>query len=270
MKSSDNRITLITAICLAAAVFVASNLLGQYFSEGSNNFLSGKITGGFVRLALILVGYYLLRRYRDEILVPVRKNYFIALLPAALCSLVIGSAAEKYLTNDAEIFWVVLFVSLTIGLLEEIYCRRLLFMHLLKKKGDLMKAALLSSFFFGVFHVFNLIGHELTQKNLISVFNQMMFAFSMGMLMAGLYARSGSFLGVVLFHSLWDFSNIYKSYLRSIQNGQDNPSFQGDPIPTIIGGLLFFAILFTIGYQLLRSAERKQEFVIRLDRKSSY
>ncbi|MCF6161054.1 CPBP family intramembrane glutamic endopeptidase [Furfurilactobacillus milii] len=144
-------------------------------------------------------------------------------------------------------FWLALATLIFVGITEEFTFRGLL-LPLASKLGSarhqLWVGVLTSSILFGLAHSVNILHQSLP----ITAF-QMLSAFSLGVLLAAIYLRTGSLIFPILLHGLNDFVSTYAS-------GLQNPSVSA------VGVSFVLVYLFT-GIFLLRRSKRaaiKQPF----------
>jgi len=109
-------------------------------------------------------------------------------------------------------FWDFCSRMLMIGILEEFCFRGLLLnvyiKHRGKVKSTIYRAVLLSSIVFGILHYMSLANQPFL-KTTVQVFS----SFCMGILFAAIYLKSLNIWVCVFLHALWDFGNMYGSFL---------------------------------------------------------
>lgn len=98
------------------------------------------------------------------------------------------------------------FIAFTTGLYEEVLVRGFVYNNFKRHFGDsledMKKAIIWSSVFFGVIHVVNLKGFDLT--SLLTTLAQIIYAAIIGMYLALVYTKSKSMWTVIMIHSMID------------------------------------------------------------------
>ena len=194
-------------------------------------------------LVVITLAYYIIR-YKEisglgfrgmEQGAARRMLYFAPLLLIALSPL----AAGVDLKDGAAFLFANLFLTLGIGMAEEIYFRGIICGAWLGR--GVGKAMMLSSVLFGFSHILNLAGGADFGETIL----QICFALVYGMVFALIFAESGSLLPCVLLHALHDFC--------AFISGEGSAQFE------IILGAVQFIVLLVYFLYLFRITARKRE-----------
>ena len=194
-------------------------------------------------LVVITLAYYIIR-YKEisglgfrgmEQGAARRMLYFAPLLLIALSPL----AAGVELTDGAAFLFANLFLTLGIGMAEEIFFRGII-CNLWLKHGT-GKAMMISSVLFGLSHLLNMAGGAELGETLL----QICFALVYGMVFALIFAESRSLLPCVLLHAMHDFC--------SFISGEGSAQFE------IVLGTVQFIVLLTYFIYLFRMTVNKSE-----------
>ena len=132
-----------------------------------------------------------------------------------LFALLIGSAYFlNYITlEDSSFEWKNLFkcvfLFMGIGFTEEVLFRGIV-LNLLKDmfgrktRKDLVKAVVVSSLMFGIFHFVNLF--TVSNAIFLAVIKQIIGAFGIGLCLGAIYIRTGNLWCTIFIHGFWDFA----------------------------------------------------------------
>lgn len=144
---------------------------------------------------------------------------------------------------------------LLVGVFEELFFRIFIFFFVLKilynRKNKLLYSILLTSFIFGFSHLSNLFNPEYLK---ISVVNQVLFAFSIGLLLQSIYIRTKSLTFIICLHTLINYFGSYKNHLlfSEIDDLETQYTFN-DFITTFISIMAFtIIIVLPLSYLLIR------------------
>lgn len=181
------------------------------------------------------------------------------LIPLGLSILgnVLPYIGKKPVAGYAAILVQLILLNLLIGLFEEGLFRHLIFKILWKdsSRRSLLLSFFLSSLLFGVLHFGNL---TVAAQKPIAVTTQVLYAFFLGMLFAGLYLRYHSFLGIAVLHGFIDFITSFPRLY-----GQPDPITSADI--TLLQGIATAGILLPsglLGILLLRSFIKRYPFTV--------
>lgn len=189
-------VLLIYMAIMAAGLFVCRNFRGTpYTSEDfSEKFLV------FMALLTVLVLYYGIKHRGELQLGKKRKPAY--LLSSVLFVPVVGFSLYSMVTGFSPDlpFFILIIDTALIGIAEEGMYRGILLGGFVNKMHP-VAAILLSSVFFCILHVLNLIG-GLSSSEVIS---QMGSTFVMGMFLGAMYLDTKNIIFPVVFHSAWDY-----------------------------------------------------------------
>ncbi len=207
MKNKQVLRTLIALLILLAFFFVqgAAAVIGQL--EGA---ASALVRGGILWLLVICTLLYFAVRHKTVSIAGFRRPkrgssrqllFYIPLFVIALTHFAAGPASGL----GAGLFAAELFLSLSIGMAEEIYFRSII-CNIWLEKGPL-KAMVISSVLFSVSHLMNIAGGAGTLATLL----QICFAFIYGLVFALIFIRTESIIPCVLLHALHDMCSFVSS-----------------------------------------------------------
>jgi len=187
-------------------------------------------------------------------------NLIATVVVCALALSVLVFSTGSWL-NDEVIDWkMIMVVSLSIAVFEEFCFRGIVFTSLIENSGSLVKASLISSAAFGAIHLLNLRGEVITQDAIVSAVSQVLFAFSMGVLFCGIYAKTGWLFSGIFLHFAWDVVNLSKSKIKLEAVDTATQAADGNPVHSAIFGLFVLGLICGVGILLLNSAKRTQSF----------
>lgn len=196
-------------ILIFFTVVSISVLLSISFLNLTDNYLEHELLFNTIRRGVLLFITFLLMRY---IRVPnMNNNIFnqpVDLL-TVLTTIVYFSYEVYRLPIDIyqHSFWIV--SKMLIGVFEELFFRVVLFrliyfsLDCLNRSKKLVSASLITSFLFGIVHFANLIHPN---SDLLSVVNQTIFAFGIGMILQVILFKTRSILLVICLHGVWDYT----------------------------------------------------------------
>lgn len=145
---------------------------------------------------------------------------------------------------------------LTTGIFEEFFFRILVFVYLCKImeeniNGSYLKPILWTSFLFAIVH---LTGFFIGQIDLLSVINQMMFAFLIGIFFQSLFYRYNNIFLVAILHATVNYNGMLNQKLFRIQSETTNQNFLIEFAQTIITFILFgLIIVLPVAYYSLKN-----------------
>ncbi len=141
-----------------------------------------------------------------------------------------------------------------VGLFEELFFRVLIFSFSLKilekHSNQLVRTILLTSIIFAVAHFSNFLNPDYFH---ISVINQSLFAFSIGILFQSIYMKSNSIILIVTLHTLINYFGSYKSKLFETANSNEVAYSFDDFVSTFISIIIMtFIVVIPISFLLLK------------------
>ncbi|WP_311406699.1 CPBP family intramembrane glutamic endopeptidase [Liquorilactobacillus uvarum] len=144
-------------------------------------------------------------------------------------------------------------LSLLVGCFEELLFRGMLLRSLLIKWRGLKHGPLLalfvSSVVFGLIHLINLM-----HQSLPATFYQVEFAFSVGMLLGGIYLRSHNIFLCIFLHALIDSGAFFANWMNN------SVTMQTPAIWMLAAGIIVFAPYYLLGVIYVRPSKRKTIF----------
>lgn len=154
------------------------------------------------------------------------------------------------------------FQCLTTGFFEEFFCRLLIFgliCNSLKDNnhGNYYKEVLITSLIFGLLHLANLFNPD---YDIISIINQIMFAFIIGVIFQCLLIRLKNIVLISVLHGLINYNLMAKAKLFKIENRAISPNQFIDFIESFKTFIVLGVIIFLFGYLLIKN--RKMEIII--------
>jgi len=206
------------------------------------------------KLSLIILTIVLIVKYRSFIQCKFRENIFTFLGSLFLLFISVNDVHKTILvanyavsTKDHFTFLCNVFAT---GVFEELLFRVLLFYLILTKYPDKWKSVLITSFIFSLAHFSNLLNPDVVK---ISILNQVVFAFGIGVLLQTLLLRFKSLFLIITLHSLLNYFGSYKRILlhqeQAIQNDYSSTTF----LPSLFFTLILNSILIFVAYQLISS-----------------
>ena len=191
----------VTALLILLVFFFAQGAAAVVFQlEGS---VSALVRGGIILLLVICTLLYFAVRHKSIAVLgfcrpkegSLKKLLFcVPLIVVALSHFVVGPASGL----SIGLFAADLFLTLSIGMAEEIYFRGII-CNVWLEKGP-YKAMVISSVLFGISHLMNIAGGA----GVLATLLQICFAFIYGLVFALIFIRSGSLIPCILLHALHD------------------------------------------------------------------
>ena len=270
-KGSGFFIRILAAICLTIGGFFSLAAGDWVFSRGSES-LTSQILVYIIPIIYITSLHRIFKKHHfinESFFAAGRINWnglrtfltgaLFMLIPLGLS--VLGNVLPYIGKNPVSRYPVILvqliLLNLLIGLFEEGLFRHLIFKILWKdsSRRSLLLSFFLSSLLFGVLHFGNL---TVAAQKPIAVTTQVLYAFFLGMLFAGLYLRYHSFLGIAVLHGFVDFITSFPRLY-----GQPDPVTSADI--TLLQGIATAGILLPsglLGILLLRSFIKRYPFTV--------
>ena len=200
MKNKQVPGTVIALLILLVFFFVQGAAAVVFQLEGS---VSALVRGGIIWLLVICTLLYFAVRHKSISVLGIRRPkkgsskkllFCIPLIVVALSHFVAGPASGL----SIGLFGADLFLTLSIGMAEEIYFRGII-CRIWVEKGK-VKAVVISSILFGICHLMNIAGGA----GLLTTLLQICFAVIYGFVLALIFIRSGSLIPCILLHALHD------------------------------------------------------------------
>jgi membrane protease YdiL (CAAX protease family) len=203
----------------------------------------------FLKLFLLFFTIILIRRDNLINWVYINKNFFIALFFSVL--LVYFSLQHTYeklhelnITLSSFKHYSYLSQCLITGFFEEFFFRILIFSYVCKSfflysEHKVYKQILFTSFLFSIVHLTNLFNEDIDK---LSVLNQIMFAFIIGIILQSIFYRWHNIYLNSIIHGLINYNGMRKSKLFNIENNEIEvtsfDSFTQSLITFVILGLI--------------------------------
>lgn len=186
-------------------------------------------------IIMIIIGAYIVMRYFswNEIgfIAPPNRKLLLWILPVYLIlafgwGLLLKDLNNLTITTEQwNSFWIFGFVTLLVGIAEELMFRGII-LHALLQKMNARKAVLYSALAFSLLHSINIIGGVPIEGMIL----QLGLTFIAGFYLAGVMLKIKSILPLMLWHWLWDFMTLSSDLL-------------GHKTPEMIMGLLILSEL---------------------------
>ena len=200
MKNNRVLRTMIALLILLAFFFVQGAAAVAGHLEGTTSAL---VRGSIIWLLVICTLLYFAVRHKSISVLGFRRPkedsskkllFCIPLIVVALSHFVAGPASGL----SIGLFGADLFLTLSIGMAEEIYFRGII-CNMWLEEGK-VRAMVISSVLFGISHLMNIAGGA----GVLATFLQICFAFIYGLVFALIFIRSGSLIPCILLHALHD------------------------------------------------------------------
>ena len=191
----------VTALLILLVFFFAQGAAAVVFQlEGS---VSALVRGGIILLLVICTLLYFAVRHKSIAVLGFCRPKEGSLKKLLFCVPLIVVALSHFAAGPASglsigLFAADLFLTLSIGMVEEIYFRGII-CNVWLEKGP-YKAMVISSILFGISHLMNIAGGA----GVLATLLQICFAFIYGLVFALIFIRSGSLIPCILLHALHD------------------------------------------------------------------
>ena len=207
---------------------------------------------------LFFIGYSFIRMLKIQTLAGLSKQFpwrfkYLNLIPVYLFIIgLLGIHSRDFSLIAPTNLILLLLGCLTVGFAEEYLFRGLLQPLFLKKYGSrpngIFMSILLSSVFFGVFHLINLAKND----NIGQVLVQVIFAMFIGFFFGVLVLKTNKLIPIAIIHGLINFF-FSLAYLPGLKTVQD------DITDTVsIAPLILFLPLLIIGLLIYRKLDKKE------------
>ena len=242
MKDRTGLKTIVAFVFLLLFFFVQGAIVVITKMEGVQ---SAIVRGTVIWSLVVITLVYFIIRYGEISMLGFRKVkkgtakkvlYYTPLLLIAFLPLAAGVDLEE----GAAFLFANLFLTLGIGMAEEIYFRGII-CNLWLKQG-VVKAMLLSSVLFGMSHILNVAGGA----DFLATILQICFAFVYGMVFTLIFIEGNSLIPCVLMHALHDFCSFISA----------EGSMQSD---MILGAVQFVILLAYFLYMLYQRRWEEKE-----------
>lgn len=233
----------------------------EFLSQKNFDLFTAKhISGISIRIVLIIISFFLIKKLTFWLfsgLINWRsfKNPQALLIPLTF---ILGGFATNwntYYTSNPSKLCLFLFFVFSVGIVEEVVFRGIIFPLLIKNfknvKKPILKAAILSSFLFSAVHFVNLFSQP---ENIIGITSQVFFALSIGVFLCGLMIRTENILIPIVIHALVNFSFGSGELKDTIQQTSNITESEEVNWNSIIPTTIFFAFIFAGGvFMILKS-----------------
>lgn len=200
MKNKQVPRTVIALLILLVFFFAQGAAAVVFQLEGS---VSALVRGGIIWLLVICTLLYFAVRHKSIAVLGFCRPREGSLKKLLFCIPLIVIALSHFVAGPASglsigLFAANLFLTLSIGMAEEIYFRGII-CNVWLEKGP-YKAMVISSVLFGISHLMNIAGGA----GMLATLLQICFAFIYGLVLALIFIRSGTLITCVLLHALHD------------------------------------------------------------------
>lgn len=257
LLTEKNRTNLIFTL---VAVLATNVVLRHYIFE--EDILSKILT----KVILILITLLLLFKARFIYYIkPIIKNTLSFLIISVILIVISFNYINILIDNsgnvlNSKIHFEFLIYCLTIGVFEELFFRVYIYHYLhnicQKKEKNLIQIILITSLIFGLAHISNIFNPEYIKATVI---NQILLAFSIGILLQSIYIRTKSIILVIAIHSLIDYFGMFKRYLLKENSTTISDTYTFDDFITTFISLLIITLIFIIpvSYSLIKRKIKK-------------
>lgn len=240
----------ITIAILAVIAFIMLMPIEAMFSKISNDdFKLEYINRTFKMGLLFLIGYSFIRMLKIQTLAGLSKQFpwrfeYLNLIPVYLIVIALLGLLDQDLSAIAPTNLVfLLFGCLMVGFAEEYLFRGLLQSLFLKKYGSrkngIFMSILLTSVFFGAFHLLNLTKND----NVGQVLVQVVFAMFIGFFFGVVVLKTNKLIPVAITHGLINFF-FSIAFLPGLKTLQEDVTNTASMAPIILTLPLFIIALF--------------------------
>jgi membrane protease YdiL (CAAX protease family) len=231
---------------------IATNIFFKEIIEDYQDSFESKI---IFKVILIIITVVVIVKYSLFDSLKSRKFFLFFLLISLLMTILSFFSIKHDIENNSlniSNYKHFLLSCFGVGLFEELFFRIFMFSFILKilekDKKRLLKSIIFTSLFFGFAHFSNFFNPEYSK---LSVINQSLFAFSIGILFQSLYVRFNSFIFIVTLHALTNYFGSYRTKLFEINNNM-NTNYENDFFSTLLSIAMFSIIVILISYFLVR------------------
>lgn len=208
-----------------------------YFSNGIKNFM------------VALIGIFILRKIgKINILKDKGKGFWRGILTVSIPSVFLTFAIFRAIMGAAgsqslEVIVSMIFMCFSVGVLEEIYFRGIIFNVIddyfgHRNECEVWKTVVLSGFLFGFAHLVISEG----MSGFVLSLSQSIVCIGFGILFGAAYMRSRNIYSLMFFHALWDIFGISQAFTADNNSVASGPSQDFDWISTIIQLIVYILI----------------------------
>lgn len=253
-------------IILITFIFSFINIFFKIITSSNDKIFF--LTKSIINLTFLGITYYLINKDSTFKIELVFKNKILSITTSVLLIYlsvkhISSEIFIKKITINDWYHFSYFFQCLTTGFFEEFFCRLLLFgliCNSLKdyNHGNYYKEIVTTSLIFGLLHLTNLFNPD---YDIISVINQMMFAFIVGVLLQCLLIRFKNILFTSILHGLINYNSMAKAKLFKIETpAASSISTLEDFMQSFITFIILCIIVLVFGYFLIKN--RKMEIII--------
>ena len=257
--------TLVLIFIIFLYLIVSRHIISFLFEDtkGYVHFIT-EIT---IKIPLIIFTIVLIKRESSiNIKYLFRNNIICAVLSIVLLYFSIQTTISKINHLNLEIslldLYAYLFQCLSTGFFEELFFRTLIFVYICKyvnqtKPKNHYKQAIITSALFAIVHLSGIF----KGFDIISIFNQILFAFSIGLLFQSVFFRVNNIIIISIIHALFNFHGMLKQKLFNISSINNEVSTIEDFKETLI---TFFVLnLFMILPLMYFSLRKRNNFLLK-------
>lgn len=211
----------------------------------------------FIALVLYLIQYFNLFNKSFYL----NSSFFYFFLSILLIFITVNYSNEVLMDLDDQnknfehSFFLLYYLS--VGFFEELFVRVLMFgiFYRLFFNGKKFRLILITSAFFALFHVTNLFDSEFVK---ISVINQILYAFGMGMIFQSLLIRVNNVILISVIHGLFDYRMTLRPEFSEIRSSVDSSFSYESFYQTLIFFVLFnLIVVLPFSYFLTKNSNLK-------------
>jgi len=204
-------------------------------------------------ITIALFAYSKLRHHSIDTYAYIKVNNISTLLILIILSMALFySITIKAQNVSYELISYYLVHCFLTGVAEELVFRGLIQSKLVTDYGK-MKGVLVSAMIFGLLHFMNLVKDP---DNLNGIFNQVIFAFSIGFVFAGLVLKLKNVMLVGIFHGIINFTLNFNKIMPETYT--DNTMGNENELISVIFTYFMFFIIAMVGFLLVKSEEVKE------------
>ncbi len=252
-------------IILITSILSFFNILFKIIFSSDDEYFF--LTKSIINLIFLVITYYFIKEDHTFKIELVLKNNVLTITTSILLiylsvNHINSEVFIKRITINEWYHFSYFFQCLTTGFFEEFFCRLLLFgliCNSLKdyNYGNYYKEIVITSLIFGLLHLTNLFNPD---YDIISVVNQIMFAFIIGVLLQCLLIRLKNIVLISVLHGLINYNLMAKAKLFKTENRAISPNQFIDFIESFKTFIVLGVIIFLFGYLLIKN--RKMEIII--------
>jgi len=189
------------------------NLFFKFIIQNSSNYNSTAlfIVSRYLLIAFILFVWYKLKKNRFDYNVLKSKKWLIfSIVLIVICFSIVTKETNQLLVNQ---YYLLLLECLSVGFLEELLFRYIVFDYFLIKTKKYKVSIVLASLIFALFHISNLF----SGSSIYSTINQIEFAFIIGLVLQFIFIKTKNLIIISTIHALINFLGTHSGLTRHIE-----------------------------------------------------